>query len=447
MAMEFRQQLDEVIKSVGEGTVGELRYLLESLQPQDVANLLESTPHKVRHVVWGLFDNEAQAQVLQYLNDDVRADFLESMDTAALLAAADELDTDDFADILQQLPDAITQRVLAGMGEQDRARVEAVLSYPEDSAGGLMNTDTITIQPRHSLELVLRYLRRRRTLPDTTDSLIVVNDKDEYVGMLALSTLVVTDPSVTVREVMNTDVDAIDANTSDADVAHIFTEQDLVSAPVVNAAGVLVGRITIDDVVDVIIEDADESVMARAGLDVDEDMFAPIFRSSRRRAIWLGINLLTALLAAAVINVYEATIAKVVALAILMPIVASMGGVAGSQTLTLVIRGQALGQISRGNLFWLINREVVVAALNGVLWATLLAVGTGWVFDDVRLGVLIGVALVINMLVAAVSGSVLPPLLRRMHIDPALAGGVVLTTITDVAGFAVFLGLATLAYA
>jgi magnesium transporter len=445
--MDFRQQLDEVIKSVGTGTLDELRYLLESMRPQDIAHLLESTPHKVRQVVWKLLDDEAPAQVLQYLNDDVRGEFLQAMGTAELLAAADELDTDDFADILQQLPGEITRRVLSGMDQQDRARVEAVLSYPEDSAGGLMNTDTITVRPRHSLELVLRYLRRRRTLPDTTDSLIVVNDKDEYVGMLALSTLVVTDPSVTVREVMNTDADAIEASTSDADVARIFAEQDLVSAPVVNADGVLVGRITIDDVVDVIIEDADESVMARAGLDVDEDMFAPIFRSSRRRAVWLGLNLLTALLAASVINLYEETIAKVVALAVLMPIVASMGGIAGTQTLTLVIRGQALGQISRRNLLWLINREVLVAMFNGVLWATLLAVGTGYVFDDARLGGLIGVALVLNMLVAAVSGSILPPLLRSLKIDPALAGGVMLTTITDVAGFTAFLGLATLVYA
>jgi magnesium transporter len=445
--MEFRQQLDEVIKSVGTGTLDELRYLLQTLRAQEISNLLESTPRKVRQVVWELLDEEASAQVLQYLSDDVRADFLESMDTAALLAAADELDTDDFADILQQLPGTITQRVLASMDDQDRARVEAVLSYPEDSAGGLMNTDAITVRPRHSLELVLRYLRRRRALPDTTDNLIVVNDKDEYVGMLSLSTLVVTDPSVTVREVMNTDYPTILATLSDTEVAHIFADQDLVSAPVVNGAGVLVGRITIDDVVDVIIEDADESVLSRAGLDVDEDMFAPIFRSSRRRAIWLGINLLTALLAAAVINQYEHTIEKVVALAILMPIVASMGGIAGTQTLTLVIRGQALGQISRRNLLWLFNREVIVAILNGTLWASLLAVGTGYVFSDAKLGGLIGTALILNMLVAAVSGTILPPLLRRLRIDPALAGGVVLTTITDVAGFTAFLGLATIVYA
>lgn len=446
--MEFGQQLDEVIKSVdtGAGTLDELRYLLQTMRPQEIANLLESTPHKVRQVVWELLDDDAQAQVLQYLADDVRADFLESMDTAALVAAADELDTDDFADILQQLPGTITQRVLASMDDLDRARVEAVLSYPQDCAGGLMNTDTITVRPRHSLELVLRYLRRRRTLPDTTDNLIVVNDRDEYVGMLSLATLVVTDPSVTVREVMDTDHRAILATLSDTEVAHIFADQDLVSAPVVDEAGILVGRITIDDVVDVIIEDADESVLARAGLDVDEDMFAPILRSSRRRAIWLGINLMTALLAAAVINVYEHTIEKVVALAILMPIVASMGGIAGTQTLTLVIRGQALGHVSRANLLWLLNREVAVALMNGTLWATLLAVGTGYVFSDAKLGALIGTALILNMLVAAVSGSMLPPLLRRMRIDPALAGGVVLTTITDVAGFTAFLGLATLVY-
>jgi magnesium transporter len=245
---------------------------------------------------------------------------------------------------------------------------------------------------------------------------------------------------------MNTDAEAIPADMRDADVARLFADRDLISAPVVDAGGTVVGRITVDDVVDVIIEDAEESVLVRAGLDVDEDTFAPIVRTARSRAVWLGINLVTALLAAAVIEQFQDTIARVVALAILMPIVASMGGIAGTQTLTLVIRGQALGQISRSNLRWLLNREAVVAFLNGCLWAVLVAVGTTLVFSDAALGALVAVAIVVNMLVAAVSGSLLPSILQRLSIDPALAGGVVLTTITDVAGFFVFLGLATLVY-
>jgi magnesium transporter len=445
--MDYREQLDEVIKAFSAGTWDEMRYQLQSLFPQDVAHLLESTPPKVRQVIWELLDEETCHQALQHLGDDVRAEFLESMDTAELVATADELETDDFVDILQQLPGAITHQVLNSMSAQDRARVEAVLSYPEDSAGGLMNTDMITVRSRHSLELVLRYLRRHNDLPDATDSLIVVNRSDEYVGLLPLAKLLTTDPGVTVREVMNDQAEPIACTLGDAEVARIFAENDLVSAPVVDDNGKLVGRITIDDVVDVIIEDADETLLARAGLEVDEDTFAPVVRSARRRAIWLGINLATALLAAAVINLFEETIAKVVALAVLMPVVASMGGIAGTQTLTLVIRGLALGQISRGNLLWLLNREVVVAVLNGLLWAALVAAGVTVIFGDTTLGGLIGVAMIINMLVAAVSGSLLPPALEALGIDPALAGGVVLTTITDVAGFFIFLGMAAVVYA
>jgi magnesium transporter len=441
-----RASIDDAIESVDAGKLDETRVLLESMRPQEVANLLESLPPQERLVVWELLADEDAHQVLQYLGDDVRATFLEQMDTQELAEAGGELDVDDFADILQQLPDTITQQVLASLAERQRTRLEAVLSWPEDSAGGLMNTDVVTVRPRHTLELVLRYLRRQRQLPEATDALIVVNDHDEYVGMLPLGRIVTTDPRVTVREVMNTEAEAIPAQMRDAEVARIFADRDLISAPVVDEKGVVVGRITVDDVLDVIIEDAEESVLARAGLDVDEDTFAPVVRSARSRAVWLGINLVTALLAAAVIEQFQDTIARVVALAILMPIVASMGGIAGTQTLTLVIRGLALGQISRSNLLWLLNREVVVAILNGCLWAVLVALGTGWIFEDAILGALVGVAIVINMLVAAVSGSLLPTILQRLRIDPALAGGVVLTTITDVAGFFVFLGLATVVY-
>jgi magnesium transporter len=385
-------------------------------------------------------------QSLQYLQDDVRAEFLEAMDTAQLVAVADDLDTDDFADILQQLPTTITDQVLENLDSRDRARVESVLPYPEDSAGGLMNTDTITVRPRHAVELVLRYLRLRRDLPATTDALIVVNSRDEYLGMLPLTKLLTADATVTVREIMNTEEPAIHVGEADTEVAKLFSEHDLISAPVVDDNGFLLGRITIDDVVDVIIEDAEEALLAPAGLVVDEDTFAPVRRAVRRRAIWLGINLVTALMAAAVISLFEDTIVKVVALAVLMPVVASMGGIAGTQTLTLVIRGQATGQLGRNNMLWMLNREFVIAALNGMLWATIVALGASYFFDDPRLGLVIAVAMVATILIAAVAGSLLPSLLRRMDIDPAIAGGVVLTTITDVAGFFIFLGLASWTY-
>ncbi len=446
--MLVQDQIREITRAFDEGTLDEMRYLLRALEPVEAAHLLEATPPRLRQVIWELLtDEEQRNQTLSLLGEDVRAEFLSEMDTDELAAVAEVVDTDDFADILQQLPDTIARQVLAVMDARDRERVEQVLSYPEDSAGGLMDTDTITVRPRHTLELVLRYLRRFERLPNTTDSLIVTNANDEYIGLLPLTRLLTTDPSVTVREVMVTDVPPIPATASDTEVARLFAEQDLVSAPVVDDNGVLLGRITIDDVVDVIIEDAEDAYLGQGGLDADEDLFAPITRAARSRAVWLGINLATAFMAAAVINLFEDTIARVVALAVLMPIVASMGGIAGTQTLTLVVRGMALGQVGGANLRWLLNRELLVAALNGVVWSLLVAAAAALIFKDAQLGMVIAVAIVANMLIAAVSGSLLPMILTALRIDPAIAGGVVLTTITDVSGFFIFLGLATLVYA
>ena len=441
-----QQHFEEVLEGISRGSAADIKVLLASLRPSEVAGVLEANTPATRRIIWGLVDEEVRNQSLQYLQDDVRAEFLEAMDTAQLVAVADDLDTDDFADILQQLPTTITDQVLENLDSRDRARVESVLPYPEDSAGGLMNTDTITVRPRHAVELVLRYLRLRRDLPATTDALIVVNSRDEYLGMLPLTKLLTAAATVTVREIMNTEEPAIHVGEADTEVAKLFSERDLISAPVVDDNGFLLGRITIDDVVDVIIEDAEEALLAPAGLVVDEDTFAPVRRAVRRRAIWLGINLVTALMAAAVISLFEDTIVKVVALAVLMPVVASMGGIAGAQTLTLVIRGQATGQLGRNNMLWMLNREFVIAALNGMLWATIVALGASYFFDDPKLGLVIAVAMVATILIAAVAGSLLPSLLRRMDIDPAIAGGVVLTTITDVAGFFIFLGLASWTY-
>ncbi len=446
-APEAIDTLEQVIETFRHRSADETRILLASLRPPEVANILESFPPKVRFIMWDLIDEESQNLTLQHLNEDVLADFLEEMDTAQLVAASDELDTDDFADVLQALPQNITNQVLGRLDFRDRARVEAVLAYDEESAGGLMNTDTITVRPRHALELVFRYLRLRKDLPETTDALIVVNSRDEYVGMLPFAKLLTSDPTVTVREVMDSQAPAIPVTLADTEVARLFSNEDLISAAVIDGEGKLVGRITIDDVVDVIIEDADEAVLARAGLDLDEDTFAPVRRSFRRRTIWLGINLITAFIAAAVINVFEDTIAKVVALAVLMPIVASMGGIAGTQTLTLVIRGESLGHLGRGNRLWLVNREFIIAVLNGLLWATLVAITAAVAFQDLSLGLVIATAMVVTIIVAAISGSLLPSILRQLNIDAAIAGGVILTTITDVTGFFVFLGLASLVYA
>ena len=439
-------QIEELIQDIPLEDTVESKFLLTSLRSSELAQVLEGSRPTTRRVIWQLLEEEDRKQVLQHLGDEVRAEFLEAMDTAQLVAAADDMDTDDFADILQQLPTTISEQVLASLDARDRARVEAVLSFPEDSAGGLMDTDSITVRPRHTLELVLRYLRLRKELPSGTDALIVVNSEDQYLGMLPLTKVLTSDPSVTVREIMNSDAPAMRVDQPDKEIARAFSERDLISAAVVDDDGRLLGRITIDDVVDVIIEDAEEAVLGPAGLDVDEDTFAPVHKAVRRRAIWLGINLLTAFAAAAVISAFEETIIKVVALAVLMPVVASMGGIAGTQTLTLVIRGQALGQLNRRNMLWMLNREFVIAALNGLLWATLVAVAAAFLFDDITLGWVIATAMIVTILVAAVVGSLLPGILRKLSIDPAIAGGVVLTTITDVVGFFVFLGLASLVY-
>jgi magnesium transporter len=423
------------------------RILNRGLSPSDIAHLLESTPPKERSILWQLVDKELEGEILQYLSDEIRTDFLSKLNPQELISITEDFETDDLADVLQQLPEKVIQEVLDSMDSQDRHRIEEVLSYAEDTAGGLMNTDTITIRPDISIDVVLRYLRRHRSLPEMTDKLIVVNRKDQFIGTLPITTMLVSSPSSTVREVMNTDAVTISVNTPETEVANLFERRDLVSAPVLSSEGRLLGRITIDDVVDVIRDDADHSLMSMAGLDEEDDTFTPIIKTAKRRAVWLGINLITAFIASGVIGLFEATIEKVVALAVLMPIVAIMGGIAGSQELTLVIRSMAVGQISRNNLGWLLNREFIVGIINGVLWALVVAGAAIVWFNDLTIGVIIAAALLINLIVAAVAGTMLPVLLRARNIDPALAGGVILTTITDVVGFLSFLGLATMVYA
>ncbi len=416
------------------------------LAPAEVAHLIESSPPKVRKMLWELVEKENEGEVLQHLSDEISASFLNEMSAAQLVDLTSELDTDDVADLLQQLPEHVSNDVLRGMDSEDRSRLETVLSYPEDSAGGLMNTDTVTVRPDITLDVVLRYLRRHRSLPEMTDNLLVINRSDEFIGILPINKLLVSDLNQTVREVMTTDTQIIHATMDEEDVAKIFERHDLVSAPVIDSAGTLIGRITIDDVVDVIRDTADHSLMSMAGLDEEEDTFAPALKTGRRRAVWLGINLITAFIASLVIGLFAQTIERLVALAVLMPIVASMGGIAGSQVLTLVIRGQALGHISSSNIRWLLNRELAVGFFNGLLWAAVIAGITLFWFNDLQLAWIIAAAIIINLLVAVLSGAALPIILKRQRIDPALAGGVILTTITDVVGFFSFLGLASIFY-
>ncbi|MBV1787305.1 magnesium transporter [Marinobacterium sp. D7] len=442
-----QSRLDMLGSALDKRELRQLRYMLnKGLRPVEAAKLLEKSPPKERELLWNLLNQENEGKILQHLGDDVQTAILSRMDANELLVVTEGLDSDDMADILQQLPETVMKELLRIMDKQNRKRVEKLLSYPEDTAGGLMNTDAVTVRPDINVETVLRYLRRHTELPQSTDSLFVVSRKDSFIGILPLSRLLTSDPLVMVREIMQTDLAPIPADQPAQEVARLFEDQDLVSAPVVDEHGKLLGRVTIDDVVDVIREDADHSLMSMAGLDEDEDTFAPAIRTTRRRAVWLGINLITAFIASAVIGLFEDTLEQVVALAVLMPIVASMGGIAGSQTLTLVIRGQALGQIERSNIGWLFNRELISGALNGTLWALIVAaVAVVW-FNDLTVGIVIALAIVINLLAGAMAGTLLPMILKSAGIDPALAGSVLLTTITDVVGFFAFLGLATLFY-
>jgi len=432
--------------AIDSGTLNQVRHILNNLSPPDIAHQLETAPPRLRNILWELVDPEISGEVLQELSDDIQIEFLNQMDGAEVASITEGLDVDDIADILQQLPDRVIPEVLQAMSVQDRQRVESVLTYNEDTAGGLMDTEVITVRPDITVDVVLRYLRRHEELPDITDNLFVVSRNDTFLGTLPLSKMLTSSPSTSVREVMDTEVEAIHVNLTDSDVAQLFQRQDLVSAPVVDDQHRLVGRITIDDVVDVIVEDADHSLLAMAGLSDTEDTFSSISRTAPRRALWLGLNLLTAILASSAISLFEATLEKVVALAILMPIVASMGGVAGSQTLTVVIRGMALGQIERDNLKWLLTKEFAVGALNGMLWAIVMgAIVSVW-FGDWTIALVIAAAMAINLVAAAVAGTLLPVMLRSLKIDPALAGSVILTTVTDIVGFVSFLGLATVFY-
>ncbi len=435
------QRFSEALES---GRLINIRQMVNELHSAEIGHLLESLPQNERGLVWELVDSEKSGEVLSYVNDDVRAKLIRDMEADELVAAAESLDTDDLADILQDLPDMVIRELLQSMGEQDRIRLEAVLSYPEDSAGGLMNIDTVTVRPNVTIDVVLRYLRLRGELPAMTDHLFVVDHDDKFLGLLSITDILTKDPGQMVGQVMMPDFQPIPADMSEGEVAGLFEKRDLVSAPVVDANGKLLGRITIDDVVDVIRDEAEHSIMSMAGLDEEDDIFAPVVVSSRRRGIWLGINLLTALVASWVIGLFDATIEQVVALAVLMPIVASMGGIAGSQTLTLVIRGMALGHIGPANARHILIKELAVGGLNGLLWALVVAAVTMFWFENFLIGVIIAAAMLINLFAAALAGATIPLMMRKIGVDPALSSSVVLTTVTDVVGFFAFLGLATL---
>lgn len=437
------RQLRLLSDALDSGRLGPVRRLVHTLAPAEIGNLLESLPHDKRIVVWGLVDPEDDGEVLVHVGDEVRESLIADMDPDELVAAVEDLDIDDLADLVEDLPGAVIDELLRSMDRENRERLEQVLSYPEDTAGRLMNPDVVTVRADTTVDVVLRFLRLRGELPDHTDHLYVVNRRHQLIGWVALQDLVTRDPGTPVNKLIDDELDSIHVDESAERVARLFSDNDWVSAPVVDDGNVLLGRITVDDVVDIIREQAEHQALGAAGLDEDEDLFSPIRRAVRGRVVWLGINLCTAFLAAFVIGQFEATIEQIVALAVLMPIVAGIGGNAAVQVLTLMVRGIALGQVGASNARILMWKELRVALINGLLIGALVAlVALVW-FRDWVLSLVIFAALVINFCSAATAGVLLPLLLKRMRVDPAVAGTVVVTAVTDIMGFFSFLGLAT----
>ncbi len=438
------RQLRLLSDALDSGRLGPVRRLVNTLSPAEIGNLLESLPPGKRTVVWGLVDPEDDGEVLVHVGDEVREGLIADMDPDEIVAAVEDLDIDDLADLVEDLPDTVLDEVLKSMDRDNRERLEQVLSYEEGSAGRLMNPDVVTVRTDTTVDVVLRYLRLRGELPDHTDHLYVVSRRHQYIGRIALQALLTSEPNTPVNRLVDDEQAAIDVHESEADVARQFSDHDWISAPVVDDGNVLLGRITIDDVVDIIREQAEHQALGAAGLDEDEDLFSPVPRATKRRLLWLGINLATAFLASSVVGQFQTTIAHIVALAVLMPIVAGMGGNAGTQVLALVVRGLALGQLGASNVQVLIWKEVRVAALNGLVLGLVLGLIVWAWFGEWPLALVIASALTINLLMAALAGVLVPVTLKRMGFDPALAGGVILTTVTDVMGFLSFLGLATL---
>jgi len=437
-------RLESINTSLNAGAFVRVRRLLHDIPAGDVALLLESSPTRTRDELWQMLDADFHTDVLEELSEDVRNGIITKMMPASVVDALEDMDTDDLAETLSTLPEAVLNSILVSMDAQDRMRAEKALSYGEETAGFIMNTDTITLRHDVTVDVVVRYLRLKTELPENTDTLYVVSRQDYLIGTLSLAKLLTSNPEVAVAEIMDDEPEAIVVNMDDGEVASMFERYDWLSAPVVDEEGKLVGRITIDDVVDIIREDAEHSMMSMAGLDDEEDTFAPVGQSTRRRSIWLGVNLVTALLAAAVSDMFEATLSQLAVLAILNTIVPSMGGVAGNQTLTLVIRGMALGHVTQTNAWWLVRKELAIGFFNGLIWAILIASVIALWKQDYVLGGVIAFAMMMNMIAAGLAGATLPIIMKKMNIDPALAGSVILTTITDVVGIFAFLGTATL---
>ena len=434
--------LKTILDDASNLSLNQIRRLLKKMTAPEIAHALESSPPKQRNLLFSLLKTEEEGDVLFELGEEIQQDLVSNISNEELIEAVKELELDEIVDILQNLPEERMNNILSNMSLVDRKRIEIGLTFPDNTAGGLLNTDVISVRPNNSINEVISYLRDQSDLPENTDKIFVVNNENEYLGELLISKIITSKPSMLVREIMDTEFLPIDVDLDDKEVATIFERNDLISSSVVDKDGKLIGRITIDDVVDVIREDADQNLLGMAG--VAEDTFAPPGRAAKSRVFWLSLNLITAFIAASTINLFQDVIDKIVYLAVLMPIVASMGGVAATQTLTIVLRGLTLEQINTSNIRWLFKRELAVSILNGIVLSILVGLVTfGW-FKDITIAILISCALVINLISSVIAGILVPLILRKFNQDPAIGGSVVVTTVTDVVGFFSFLGLATI---
>lgn len=424
--------------------LAELQKKLDELHPADVAYILEALPIEERLQVWDLVKAERDGEILLEVSDAVRQTLIADMDSDELLAAAEQLDTDEIADLAPDLPQDVLQELLVTLDFQNRQRLQSAMSYPEYSVGALMDFDIVTIREDITLEVVLRYLRRIGKLPDHTDKLFVVDRESRLRGVLPLKRLVVNDPDASVEEVMADDAVVFHPEEEASDASQAFGRYDLVTAPVVDDNNKLVGRLTVDAVMDFIREESESEVLSLAGLREEEDIFASVWKSLQNRWTWLAINLITAFIASRVIGLFEGSIEKIVALAALMPIVAGIGGNSGNQTTTMIVRGLALGQISTHNMKNLFMKEIGVGLLNGLVWGSVLGLAAFALYHNAALGLVMTGAMTLNLLLAAVMGVGIPLVMTRLGRDPAVGSSVMITAVTDSGGFFIFLGLATL---
>ena len=439
------KKLSTIINDLEKDKATNIKNTLSSLNPSEIARLLESLTQRERNVLWQMVDQEDEGEILKELIEEVRQNLINQMNASELIAATQDMELDDLADILSDLPNQITDQVIKALDKQDQNRLESVISYDENTAGGLTNPKIISIRRGVNIDGLMKYLRNMHSLPENTNYIYVINRDNQYIGAVKLVDLFTQSKEMPIEEIMDSNVKAIHADVLAEEVAIEFQDLDLISAPVTDSNNRLLGQITIDDVVDVIQDQVNSEIFNMAGLDDEDDMFAPIFISSKRRAVWLGANLVAAFIVATAVRLFQETLDQIVILAVLMPIVASMGGVAGNQTLILVIRGIAMGKIQKSNAIKLLNKEALVALLNGFIWSIVVSIFSVILFNTKwEIGIIVGLSMLINIIASAIAGVSIPFFLKRIGIDPALAGGVMMTTLTDVLGFITFLGLATL---